>query len=67
MFEQTGYAVEKMGINMDHSLINLLQQIPKEGKFSFDVGSKMRLNDVDYAEAEELCALQFWFLLRAKN
>ena len=67
MFDQTGYTVEKMGINMDHSLINLLQQIPREGKFSFDVGSKMRLNDVDYAESEELCALQFWFLLRAKR
>jgi SAM-dependent methyltransferase len=67
MFEQTGYTVEKMGTNLDGSLAGILQQVPKDHKISFDVGSKMRLNDVDYAEAEELCALQFWFLLRAKN
>ena len=66
MFEQTGYTVEKMGTNLDGSLAGILQQVPKDHKISFDVGSKMRLNDVDYAEAEELCALQFWFLLRVK-
>ena len=65
MFEQTGFRVEKMGVNFDASLVGLLEQIPKDGKISFNVGNKMRLNDIGFSEAEELCALQFWFLLRA--
>ena len=65
MFEQTGFRVEKMGVNLDGSLAGLLEQIPKDGKISFNVGNKMRLNDISFSEAEELCALQFWFLLRA--
>lgn len=65
MFEQTGFRVEKMGINPDGSLAHILQQVPKDRKIKVELG-KITLNEVDFVEAQELCALQFYFLLRAK-
>ncbi|MEI6747262.1 MAG: methyltransferase domain-containing protein, partial [Methylococcaceae bacterium] len=64
MFEQTGFSVEKISINFDPSLVHLLETVPKDHKIKVDVGSRMSMHNVDFAEAEELCALQFYFLLR---
>lgn len=65
MFEQTGFVVEKAGSNTDSSLAALLGQFPRDRRVKLDVGPKLSINDVDFAEAAELCALQFYFLLRA--
>ncbi|MBF0378645.1 MAG: tetratricopeptide repeat protein [Desulfamplus sp.] len=65
MFEQTGFKVEKMAVNPDASLGYVLQQVPKGRKIKLELG-KITLNEVDFAEAQEMCALQFYFLLRAK-
>ena len=64
MFEQTGFTVEKMSMNLDHTLVDLLERVPKDRKIKVNVDNKMSLDDIDFAEAQELCTLQFYFLLR---
>jgi SAM-dependent methyltransferase len=64
MFEQTGFKVEKMGNHIDHSLENLIQQMSKDTQVNLNIGNRVTLNKVNYIELEELCTLQFYFLLR---
>ncbi|MBF0358167.1 MAG: methyltransferase domain-containing protein [Magnetococcales bacterium] len=66
MFEQTGFTVEERKINCDSSLVETLKSIPKDRSINMNMG-KFSLHDVNYSEAEELCALQFFFLLRATD
>ncbi len=66
MFAQTGFKVEKMSVNLDASLREVLEKTPKDRKVRLDVG-RFSLDGVDFSEAQELCALQFYFLLRPSS
>lgn len=66
MFAQTGFSVEKMSVNIDPGLRGNLEQVSNNRKMRLDVG-KFSIHEVDHEEMVELCAVQFYFLLRPSN
>lgn len=63
LFEETGYSVESVGVNLSASLVDLYTLNREQATLGLQLG-RLRLDNVTSKELQELCAEQFLVLAR---